>query len=481
VQIDGSSSCLSSCSSWFTLYAVFWPNDEVTNEWQGKSVLVLGLGDTGLSSVRWLAARGARVRAADTRAAPPSLGALRAEHPAVGVALGAFDASLLEGVDTIVASPGVALREPLLRAALGRGIEVVGDVEIFARELARRGKGRVLGITGTNGKSTVTALAGAMGVAAGYRTVVAGNIGLPVLDALDSPEGEGAELYVIELSSYQLETTSSLELDAAAMLNLTQDHMDRYDSMVDYATAKRRIFRHAATRVVNRDDAWSRDMGDEGALSFGLGVPANDREWGLDPESTRLRRGDAELIALDAMAIKGLHNAANAMAAHALLSAIDAPPAPLARALAEFKGLPHRVELVAEALGVRFYDDSKGTNVGATVAALEGFRAPVILIAGGDGKGQDFAPLAPAVKARARAVVLIGRDAAAIEAALASAGVNLARATSMEEAVQTAFDFASPGDAVLLSPACASFDMFRNYGHRGDVFSQAARAVARAH
>ncbi|MEP7068585.1 MAG: UDP-N-acetylmuramoyl-L-alanine--D-glutamate ligase [Usitatibacter sp.] len=447
------------------------------DEWQARSVLVLGLGDTGLSSVRWLTARGARVRVADTRAAPPALGALRTQHPGVAVSLGAFDAALLEGVDTVVASPGVALREPVVRAALGRGIEVVGDVEIFARELARRGKGRVLGITGTNGKSTVTALAGAMGAAAGYRTVVAGNIGLPVLDALDRVEAANADLYVVELSSYQLETTSSLALDAAAMLNLTQDHMDRYDSMEQYGAAKQRIFLHAKTRVVNRDDAWSRAMAGDGALSFGLGVPGNEREWGLDAAATTIRRGAADLIALDEMAMKGLHNAANAMAAHALLSAIDAPQAPLAQALREFKGLAHRVELVAEARGVRFYDDSKGTNVGATVAALEGFRAPVVLIAGGDGKGQDFAPLAPAVKARARAVVLIGRDGAAIAASLACANVPLVHATGMEEAVEAAFALASHGDAVLLSPACASFDMFRNYNHRGDVFAAAARAL----
>src|SRR5260221_353244 len=341
------------------------------DEWQGKSVLVLGLGDTGLSSIRWLAARGARLRAADTRAAPPSLGTLRETHRDVGVALGAFDAALLEGVDTIVASPGIALREPVLRAALGRGIEVVGDIEIFARELRRRRKGRVLGITGTNGKSTVTALAGAMGVAAGYPTLVAGNIRVPGPGAPDSPEAADVDLWAIELSSYQLETTSSLVLDAAAMLNLTQDHMDRYDSMKDYAAAKERIFHHASERVVNRDDAWSLGMACDGALSFGLGVPKSAYEWGLDASSTHLRRGGSDLIALDEMAMKGLHNAANAMAAHALLTAIGAPPAPLAQALREFKGLPHRVELVAEANGVRFYDDSKGTNVGATVAALE--------------------------------------------------------------------------------------------------------------
>ena len=449
-------------------------------EWQGKNVLVLGLGDTGLSSVRWLARRGARLRAADTRAAPPALGTLRAEHPGLRVVLGAFDEALLEGVDAVVASPGIALREPLLRAAAARGIEVVGDVEIFAHEVARRSAGaRVVGITGTNGKSTVTALAGAMGRAAGLETVVAGNIGLPVLDALDSPASAGAQLYVLELSSYQLETTSSLELDAAAMLNLTQDHMDRYDSMDEYARAKQRIFRGAATRVVNRDDAWSRAMaGGERTFSFGFGAPRSEDEWGLDARAQHLRRGNTDLLALDEMAIKGLHNAANAMAAHALLSAVGVAREPLAAALREFKGLPHRVQLVAEANGVRFCDDSKGTNVGATVAALEGFGDPVVLIAGGDGKGQDFAPLAPAVTAHARAVVLLGRDAPAIAAALASTGVALARAASMEEAVEAAFALAKPGDAVLLSPACASFDMFRNYGHRGEVFAAAARAIA---
>jgi UDP-N-acetylmuramoylalanine--D-glutamate ligase len=459
----------------------------VTNvEWQGKNVLVLGLGDTGLSAIRWLAQRGARLRAADTRAAPPSLGALRNEQPGVRVALGSFDETLLEGVDTVVASPGIALREPLLRAAVARGLEVIGDIEIFAREVARHSPGaRVLGITGTNGKSTVTALAGAMGRAAGFDTVVAGNIGPPVLDALDKSRRSGVaaaslpRLYVIELSSYQLETTSSLALDAAAMLNLTQDHMDRYDSMEDYARAKRRIFRHAHTRVVNRDDAWSSGMaGGERTFTFGLGVPRSADAWGLDAAKTHILRGAEKIAELSAMPLTGLHNAANAMAAHALMSAIEAPPQALARTLKEFKGLEHRVEFVTEAKGVRFYDDSKGTNVGATVAALDGFRDPVVLIAGGDGKGQDFAPLAPAVKSRARAVVLMGRDAPLIAAALAKSGVPLARANSMQEAVESAFAFARPGDAVLLSPACASFDMFRDYGHRGALFAIAARALA---
>jgi UDP-N-acetylmuramoylalanine--D-glutamate ligase len=450
----------------------------MNDDWKDKSILVLGLGDTGLSVVRWLARRGARLRAADTRAAPPSLGTLRADHPDVGVALGPFEESLLAGVDTVVASPGVALREPVLRAAAARGIEIVGDVEIFAREVAhRKGAVRVIGITGTNGKSTVTALAGAMGVAAGHRTVVAGNIGLPVLDAIDSAEGAAAELFVLELSSYQLETTSSLGLASAAVLNVTQDHLDRYDSMDAYAHAKERIFKHANVRVVNRDDPVTASMGTAGAFTFGLGAPMNNSEWGFDRDHTHLMRNHETLLAVDEMAMKGLHNAANGLAAHALLSAIGASSEPLAQALREFKGLPHRVELVAESRGVRYFDDSKGTNVGATVAALEGFRTPVVLIAGGDGKGQDFSPLAAAVRACARAVVLIGRDAPAIEAALASTGVAVQRAATMEAAVAAASALAQAGDAVLLSPACASFDMFRNYGHRGEVFAAAARAL----
>ena len=451
----------------------------MSDDWNGKGVLVLGLGDTGLSAVRWLAARGARIRAADSRAAPPAVGTVRARHPQVAVVLGPFGEALLEGVDAVVASPGVALREPVLQAAAARGVEIVGDVEIFAREVQREGRARVIGVTGTNGKSTVTALAGAMGAAAGLRTVTCGNIGLPVLDALDSPEGRAAELFAVELSSYQLETTSSLALDAAAMLNLTQDHLDRYDSMAAYGAAKARIFRHAATRVVNRDDPASLAMaGGARTFTFGLGSPGGEDEWGLDAARTALRRDGRNLLALEEMGVTGLHNAANAMAAHALLSAIDAPEEALARALREFKGLPHRVAVVAEARGVRFIDDSKGTNVGATVAALEGSQRPVVLVAGGDGKGQDFAPMAPAVRAHARAVVLIGRDAGAIEKALRSAGVPLLRAGTMEQAVEAAFAAAQAGDDVLLSPACASFDMFRNYGHRGDVFAAAARKLA---
>jgi UDP-N-acetylmuramoylalanine--D-glutamate ligase len=449
-------------------------------DWKSKTVLVLGLGDTGLSCIRWLASRGARLRAADTRPAPPALGAAQSLLAPGAIALGPFAEALLEGVDTVVASPGLALREPVFAAARAHGLEVVGDVEIFGREVARRGHARVIGITGTNGKSTVTALAGAMGRAAGLRTVVAGNIGLPVLDALPAADDpKDPDLYVVELSSFQLESTSSLALAAGAMLNLSQDHLDRYASMDEYAAAKARIFRSCATRVVNRDDPWSQAMrGGERSFSFGLGEPRSGEEWGLDRTRTHLRRGGDDLLAMGALGVKGLHNAANALAAHALLTAVDAPREALARAMRDFKGLPHRVERVAELKGVTFYDDSKATNVGAAVAALRGFASPVVLIAGGEGKGQDFSPLAPAVHARARAVVLIGRDAPALAAALKGSGVPIEVAPTMEAAVAGAHALARPGDAVLLSPACASFDMFRNYSHRGAVFAAAARSLA---
>jgi len=449
------------------------------DEWQGRNVLVLGLGETGLSCIRWLARHGARLAAADTRAAPPALGAVRREQPQLRVSLGPFHEELLAGMDAVAASPGLALREPVLRAAAARGIEVVGDVEIFARALAGRPGIRVLGVTGTNGKSTVTALAAAMGTAAGLDARAVGNIGVPVLDALAEAEaGAWPDLYVVELSSYQLETTKSLALDAATMLNVTQDHLDRHGTIGEYARAKERIFMHCRRRVVNRDDAASLAMKDAASWSFGLGVPRGDTEWGVDPERRMLRRGERDLLPVELMPMAGLHNVANGLAAHALATAVGLAPEPLARALAGFRGLPHRVQPVAEARGVRFYDDSKGTNVGAAVAALAGFDVPVVLIAGGDGKGQDFAPLAPAVGAHARAVVLIGRDAEAIATALAPTGVAIERAATMEAAVEAAYALAHDGDAVLLSPACASFDMFRNYGHRGDVFAAAARAVA---
>jgi UDP-N-acetylmuramoylalanine--D-glutamate ligase len=325
-------------------------------------------------------------------------------------------------------------------------------------------------------------MAGAMCIAAGRATVVAGNIGVPVLDALAAIE-EGAaapEAIVLELSSFQLESTASLAPDAATVLNVTEDHLDRYDGMTDYAAAKARVFAGNGIQVLNRDDRLTLNMARTGRTihTFGLAAPRDDSEWGIATDGARaLARGTQRLMAASELPLAGLHNAANALAAHALASAIGLPEEPLARALREFRGLPHRMQKVAEIAGVAFFDDSKGTNVGATVAALSGADRPAVLIAGGDGKGQDFLPLAPAVKRKARAVVLIGRDAVLIEKALAGSGVMVTHAGDMNEAVTAAFAAARPGDAVLLSPACASFDMFRDYVQRAEAFATAVQRL----
>jgi UDP-N-acetylmuramoylalanine--D-glutamate ligase len=455
---------------------------------------VLGLGDTGLSMARWLVRKGAAVRVADSRAVAPHAEALARELPGVPLATGAFTDETVNGAELVAVSPGIDRREPPVATALARGVPVVGDVELFAQALnesvSRQPSAvtpRVLAVTGTNGKSTVTAMAGEMCRAAGYETVVAGNIGLPVLDALAAVE-DGApppHAYVLELSSFQLESTATLAPDAATLLNLTEDHMDRYDGLSDYAAAKSRVFNGDGVQVLNRDDRWSMGMARAGRtiLTFGRGAPRADDEWGIlsggvgRRSAPALMHGARRLLELDELPAKGLHNAGNALAAHALCSALGLPDESTAAALRSYRGLPHRLQKVDEKDGVAWYNDSKGTNVGATVAALTGMDVPVVLIAGGDGKGQDFAPLAAAVAHRAREVVLIGRDAEAIARALAGSGVKVSRATGMKEAVLLARAAARPGDAVLLSPACASLDMFRNYAHRGDVFVAAVRAL----
>ena len=331
----------------------------------------------------------------------------------------------------------------------------------------------MIGITGSNGKSTVTAMAGAMCRAAGLKTVVAGNIGLPVIDAMLAARDTGQpDAYVVELSSFQLETTSSLPVDAATMLNLSQDHLDRYRSMEDYAAAKRRIFAHAHHQVLNREDAVSLAMRDQRLTlsTFGIDAASGEHDFGI--ADGWLTEGRQRLLAWGDVPVAGLHNAANALAAFALGRAIGCDAQKLAAGLKDFKGLPHRVEDVGTIHGVTFYDDSKGTNVGSTVAALNGMTVPVVLIAGGIGKAQDFSPLAEPVRKRARSVVLIGKDARLIESAITAAHASITHAGSMADAVAKAYANAVPGDAVLLSPACSSFDMFRNYNHRGEVFAQ---------
>lgn len=453
--------------------------------------MVVGLGDTGLSMARWLQRHGADVRATDSRAAPPHATTLRRELPQLPLTLGV--APDVDGVDMIAVSPGVDRRAGAIAQAAARGVPVVGDVELFAQALAARSDAPpVIAITGSNGKSTVTALAGEICKAAALHPVVAGNIGLPVLDALTEIE-DGAEkdalrgalrpgVFVLELSSFQLESTISLQPRAATVLNLSEDHLDRYDGMREYAAAKGRIFAGDGTQVLNREDAWSDGMAQPGrrVVRFGLDVPRDVEAWGIGgaAKEKTLMRGDVALAPVAALRVAGLHNAANALAAGALCRAIGVSDTVITEAWQAFDGLPHRVKIINKINKIEFYDDSKGTNVGATVAALNGMPQPVVLIAGGDGKGQDFTPLAAAAEHKARAVVLIGRDAGRIADAIGKR-VPLLRAADMEQAVELAFNAAKAGDAVLLSPACASYDMYRNYIHRAEVFAVAVAALQR--
>ena len=432
---------------------------------EGRRVLVLGLGDTGLSVARYAERRGALVRVADTRVAPPRRDELQGD-----LRFGRFTPALLTDVDLVCISPGLSLAEPLVGEALSRGIPVLGDIELFAWE----NRAPVLAVTGTNGKSTVTALTGHLLRSAGIDCEVAGNISPPVLDALMARAMPPAA-WSLELSSYQLETTWTLNAVAATMLNLSEDHLDRYGGLADYGAAKARIFRGDGIQVLNRDDAASTAMALRGrrVVTFGLDAPPSARDFGFSAGA--LLEGPHRLIEARALAIHGAHNIANALAACALARAAGVPREALTPALATFRGLPHRVELVARRAGVDWYDDSKGTNVGATIAALRGLGKRAVLILGGDGKGQDFKPLRMPVAQFASHVLLIGRDAPLIEAALG--GFAAERCATLEQAVARAASLARPGEAVLLSPACASFDMFRDYKERGERFAAAARAL----
>jgi UDP-N-acetylmuramoylalanine--D-glutamate ligase len=433
--------------------------------------VVIGLGKTGAACVRYLAARGEAVAATDTRLDPPGLASLGALATRIPLRLGGFDLSLLEGASRVLMSPGISLREPIARAARERGIEVLGDVELFARDV----RAPVIGITGTNGKSTVTTLVAHMAAAAGRRVLAGGNLGEPALDLLAHPV---PDLYVLELSSFQLETTSSLALAGAVVLNVTADHMDRYATLDEYAGAKARIFAHAATVVLNADDPVVAAMETHGArrLTFSVqGAPA-DFTLERDGRTAWLARDGRPLIDAARLKVAGVHNAANALAALALGEAAGLPLPAMLQALETFPGLPHRSAWVADRAGVRYIDDSKGTNVGATIAAVQGLEAPVVLLAGGDGKGQDFTPLAAAFRGRVRHAVLIGRDAPRLAAALQDT-CSVEFAASMPAAVGAAAAAARAGDVVLLSPACASLDMFRDYNHRGDEFAACVHAL----
>jgi UDP-N-acetylmuramoylalanine--D-glutamate ligase len=488
--------------------------------YDGKLALVLGLGESGLAMAHWLARGGARVRVADTRAEPQRLPALRAAAPDAQFVAGEFGADLLDGVDFVAVSPGLAPDRELaaiMPAAATRTIPVWGEIELFAQALAhlRETSGyapKVIAITGTNGKTTVTSLTGLLCRRAGLTTRVAGNISPAALDVLRESidAGELPQAWVLELSSFQLHTTFSLQADAATVLNLTQDHLDWHGTMDAYAADKARIFGPDTVRVLNRDDARVMRMAVDAPLfTFGTDEPVDADSFGLIDErgvlwlanavageasDKKLKRGEireqvdaivGRLMPADALKIRGLHNAANALAALALCRACGLPLAPLLHGLREYAGEPHRVELVATIDGVDYYDDSKGTNVGATVAALQGLGKAfagadqqILLIAGGDGKGQDFSPLAQPVAAYARAVLLIGRDAPAVRAAIDATGVPAFDLDDLPQAVRRAAGLARSGDAVLLSPACASLDMFTNYAHRAQVFIETVRDIA---
>ena len=485
----------------------------------GKHVLVLGLGESGLAMAQWLVRCGASLRVADTRAQPDRLPQLREIAPEAEFMGGDFSAALLDGIDFVGISPGLMPSRELaaiIPAAQEKEIPLWGEIELFAQALAalkeeKAYAPKVIAITGTNGKTTVTSLVGLLCERAGLRVQVAGNISPAALDCLRiAVENDSLpQVWVLELSSFQLHTTYSLQADVATVLNLTQDHLDWHGDMQAYAADKERIFGSNTIRVLNRDDALVMQMAmpltrvitfgadeAEQADCFGL-VDENGMRWlsvaveEEEPQKKRRKKDNVELavstnklMPVDALKIRGQHNAINALSALALCRAIGLPFAQLLHGLRDYHGEPHRVEHVMTIGAVDYYDDSKGTNVGATVAALNGLGVSqdgrskhLVLIAGGDGKGQDFSPLADPVAKYARAVLLIGKDAALIRAALAATGVDMIDCATLEEATEKAAALAHAGDAVLLSPACASLDMFKNYAHRAQVFVATVREI----
>ncbi|MEB0008069.1 UDP-N-acetylmuramoyl-L-alanine--D-glutamate ligase [Pseudomonas sp. MH9.2] len=438
--------------------------------------IVVGLGKSGMSLVRFLAKQGVSFAVADTRDNPPELATLRQDYPHVEVRCGELDVEFLCRADELYVSPGLALATPALQQAAARGVKLSGDIELFARNA----KAPIVAISGSNAKSTVTTLVGEMAVAAGKRVAVGGNLGTPALDLLD----DSVELYVLELSSFQLETTDQLGAEVATVLNVSEDHMDRYSGLPAYHLAKHRIFRGARQVVVNRQDALSRPLIGEGlpCWTFGLNTP-DFHGFGLREENGEkyLAFQFDNLMPVRELKIRGAHNQSNALAALALGHAVGLPFDAMLSALRTFTGLAHRCQWLRERAGVNYYDDSKATNVGAALAAIEGLGVDIagklVLIAGGDGKGADFSALRAPVAAYCRVVVLLGRDAELLAKTFGDA-VPLVRVKTLDEAVQRAAEWAQSGDAVLLSPACASLDMFKNFEERGRVFAHAVEGLS---
>jgi len=434
--------------------------------------LVVGLGATGLSAARFLRAHSASVCVIDSRAAPPSLTELRRGHPDVEIGLETLDDAWLTGVVRVVLSPGLSTELPLIRTARERGIPVVSDIELFARAA----EAPVAAVTGSNGKSTVTTLTRVLLVANGIDAVAGGNLGPPALDLL----ANHADVYVLEISSFQMETTDSFHPRAAVLLNISADHLDRHDTLERYAGLKQKLLDAASIGIYNDDDPLVRTMGLEHphGVPFSLARAPRDGYGIVVVDGSRwLARRGTPLFPVQRLRMRGRHNEANALAAIALAEAVADRELDDFEALAEFAGLAHRCEFIAERGGVTFINDSKGTNVAATVAALEGFDGPLVLIAGGKAKGASFEPLAQAARGRVEAAVLIGESAAELERVLAGVCAT-ERAESLSDAVARAAARAAPGATVLLSPACASFDMFAGYEDRGRQFAAAVMELA---
>ena len=445
---------------------------------KGQRVLVVGLGKTGLSCVKFLADRKVEFAVMDSREQPPGMYQMRSEYSDIEVRTGSLDKEFVTDFDVLIASPGIALKEPVLQFALKSGKSLIGDIEILALCTTKP----VIAITGSNGKSTVTTLLGEMACKAKRETIVAGNIGVPVLEQIN--DDATTDLYVLELSSFQLETTKSLQATASTILNISEDHMDRYDSLADYAAAKRKIISGQGTIIVNLDDELVLSLlGDEltsrETLGFTLKHPTANNQFGLLTKNDEpwLCQGEQALIPVSALKLKGQHNIANVLATLALGTAIGLPMPAMLAAVQNFSGLAHRTQWVAEHNGVQWFNDSKATNVGAAVAAIQGMdSSSLILIMGGQSKGQEFSELHTILEKYTKQVYLLGEDAQLIAEALGT-GVNTTIVDSLESAVVEADQQANSGDIVLLSPACASFDMFDGYEHRGNEFMRLVKEV----
>ena len=446
---------------------------------KGKRVLVVGLGESGLAMAKWLHRQGALVRVADSRDTPPNVDALQRVAPGAELIAGPFTAAPFAATELVALSPGVPKATPEIVAVDGK---IVSEIELFAAGVREQAPGsKIIAITGSNGKTTTTALTAHILNGAGVPAIACGNISPSALDALMDALDAGnlPQVWVVELSSFQLETTFHLKADAATVLNVSEDHLDRYEgSLANYAAAKSRVFQGKGAMILNRDDDWSMANGRCGRTMITFGRDAAPREADFGLVNGFICKGKTPLVAVDVLKLAGLHNAANAMAALALCDAIGVAPERLVEPLKTFAGLPHRVEKVAEIAGVVYVDDSKGTNVGATLAAIEGMGRKVAIVLGGDGKGQDFSPLKPALEKHGRAVALIGRDAAAIGMVLEGSGVPTRIVGNMADAVHWLAAQAKSGDCVLLSPACASLDMYRNYAQRAEAFIAAVQELS---